>query len=79
MNYIITKGRYYVAREYLGQYMARDYLLPLLSEYGGRVTASNALVFDREADAQAYLARNMLDNDYTVTKYNIRCNCVSAE
>lgn len=80
MAYILTDGKNYIARSYMGKFMARDYLAPLQRVFGGRITASAALTFDRKEDAANYMHRNsdseLISNDMTIRKYNVCCNCV---
>lgn len=79
MAYILTDGKNYIARSYMG-FMARDYLIPLQHVFGGRITASAALTFDYKEDAAEYMHRNLgselITNDMTIKKYNVCCNCV---
>lgn len=80
MSYIISDGKRYVARAYR-TYTARDYIMPLNHEFGGRVTASNALTYDTEEGAQAYIKRNREFLDEFVPgaqpfKYDVCCNCL---
>ena len=80
MSYIISDGKRYIARAYR-TYTARDYIMPLNHEFGGRVTASDALTYDTEEGAQAYIERNrkFLSEcmpEARVLKYDVCCNCV---
>lgn len=82
MSYIVSDRKRYVARAYR-TYTARDYIMPLRHEYGGRVTASSALIYDTIEEAQAYIKRNrkFLDEfipEARVLKYDVCCNCVLA-
>ena len=83
MAYILTDGKNYIARSYIGEFMARDYLTPLQYVFGGRITASAALIFDRKEDAADYMHRNsggkLISTDMTIRKYNVCCNCVEEE
>jgi len=60
--------------------MARDYLTPLQYVFGGRITASAALTFDRKEEAERYLKINsdsdLVSNNMTIRKYNVCCNCL---
>lgn len=58
MSYIISNGKHYVARAYMGTTMARDYVARLDHEYGGRITASGCLSYDYKEGAEAYIERN---------------------
>lgn len=80
MSYIISDGRRYVARAYR-TYTARDYIMPLNHEYGGRVTTSDALTYDTEEEAKAYIERNQKFLDEVIPcarplKYDVCCNCL---
>lgn len=80
MAYILTDGKKYIARSYMGRFMARDYLTPLQYVFGGRITASAALTFDRKEEAERYLKINsdsdLVSNNMTIRKYNVCCNCL---
>ena len=80
MAYILTDGKNYIARSYMGRYMARDYLMSLQHVFGGRITASAALTFDRKEEAERYLKINsdsdLVSNNMTIRKYNVCCNCL---
>ena len=80
MAYILTDGKNYIARSYMGRFMARDYLTPLQYVFDGRITASAALTFDRKEEAERYLKINLdsdlVSNNMTIRKYNVCCNCL---
>lgn len=80
MAYILTDGKNYIARSYMGKFMARDYLTPLQHVFGGRITASAALIFDRKEEAERYLNRNsgsgLIYDHMEIKKYNVCCNCL---
>ena len=80
MAYILTDGKNYIARSYIGAFMARDYLTPLQHVFGGRITASAALTFDRKEEAEKYLSRNsnsgLISGHMEIKKYNVCCNCL---
>ena len=57
MSYIISNGKHYVARAYMG-YKVRDYASQLQRVYGGRITVSCCLAYDRKEGAEAYIERN---------------------
>lgn len=78
MAYIIVNDDHcYVYRSYIGSYAARDYFLPLHSEYGNRITATGALTYDKLEDAQGYIARNSkYMGPLHVCEYNTCCNSV---
>ena len=80
MAYILTDGKNYIARSYMGRFMARDYLTLLQHVFGGKITASAALIFDHKEEAERYLNRNS-DSDFIsdhmeIKKYNVCCNCL---
>ena len=80
MAYILTDGKNYIARSYMGDFMARDYLTPLQYVFGGRITASVALIFDCKEKAERYLSRNsgndLISDNMEIRKYNVCCNCL---
>ena len=80
MAYILTDGKNYIARSYMGRFIARDYLTPLQYVFGGRITASAALIFDCKEEAERYLKINsdsdLVSNNMTIRKYNVCCNCL---
>ena len=80
MAYILTDGKNYIARSYMGRFMAMDYLTPLQHVFGGRITASAALIFDRKEEAERYLNRNsdsdLISDHMEIKKYNVCCNCL---
>ena len=80
MAYILTDGKNYIARSYMGRFMARDYLTPLQHVFGGRITASEALIFDHKEEAERYLNRNsdsdLISDHMEIKKYNVCCNCL---
>ena len=80
MAYVLTDGKNYIARSYMGRYMARDYLMSLQHVFGGRITASAALTFDRKEEAEKYLSRNsnsgLIFGNMEIKKYNVCCNCL---
>ena len=76
MAYILTDGKNYIARSYMGKFMARDYLMPLQHVFGGRITASAALIFDHKEEAERYLNRNSGSSLMEIKKYNVCCNCL---
>ena len=82
-RYIISDGKYYLARNYLGDYMAIDYIDLIYHEYGGRRTASRALIFDSVEEAENFMKRGWdkelleaLLPDAKIMKYNVCCNCL---
>lgn len=82
MNYIISDGKKFVARRYMRQYMATDYISILQRVYGGRIVASGALLYDTKEGAEEYIKRNnVFINAFipeaTVIPYNVCCNCVA--
>lgn len=78
MSYIVTVDDYFVARNYMGNYMASDQLLPLMGRYGGGCGASGALCYDTLPEAQRYIEHNrdMYDGVWHVREYNTCCNTV---
>lgn len=80
-KYIITDGKYYIARNYIGDYKAIDYITPLVGVFGGRIQASQAIIFDSPQNAIKYLKRNgdMNQNVWKIQKYNIGMNCLEDE
>ena len=80
MAYILTDGKNYSARSYMGRFMVRDYLTPLQHVFGGRITASAALIFDHKEEAERYLNinsnRDLIFDNMRIRKYNVCCNCL---
>lgn len=80
MSYIIKhkeKG-YAIARDYVGDYRARDYITPLHGEYDGRITAVGAIIFDTIEKAQTYLDGNKWINsdEWQTIKYDACLNTI---
>lgn len=81
-RYIITsngaKPGYYLARSNIDRFTVRDFIAPLYREYGGRLSASQALIFNSKEEAQKYLDRHygIIPDTWKITKYNVCCNCV---
>lgn len=83
MEYIIITDRlkpnYNVARMYMGDYMARDFLSPLHRNYDGRISPTSPLTFETRDEAQKYLERNMnwILVKCKIVEYNACMNCIS--
>lgn len=75
MSFIITKGKQYVSRMYIGRFMARDSMTPLERVYGGHVSATGALEFDTKEQAEEYIKRENIVGA-TAREYNTCCNYV---
>lgn len=69
---------FYFYRHYIDRYRCIDGLSRFYREYGGRLTASDALTFDSKSEAIAYIERNNLESGYPV-KYDGCNNCAILE
>ena len=78
---ITTEGYaigYNVAREYMGNFRARDYIAPVQRVYGDRLVPTNPLCFETIERAKKYMDKNL----YSVGKiceYNPNMNCLVKE
>lgn len=84
MSYIITSNGYApgynIARAYMGDFKARDFIAPLTRVFGGRLVPSQPLTFDTVEKAKEYLSRQRLVPDtWKITKYNVCMNAIENE
>ena len=87
MNFIIVslsvqinpvRGGYYIARSYMGDFMARDYIAPVYKDYFGKLGCSQALCFETLEKARDYINNNggLIPNDWKIAKYNAFTNTI---
>ena len=82
VGYILTSGTLgggqYLARNGPHDFKCIDYLAPLYREFGGRVVASQALIFDTPAAAQQYQKQNagLVPDGWCIREYDPCMNCV---
>lgn len=85
MGYILTSNGYSsgycLARSYMGDFKARDFIAPLSRVFGGRIVPSEPLVFDTVAQARTYLSRHsgVIPDNWKITKYNSCVNSIENE
>lgn len=85
MGYIITSDGYApgycLARSYIEDFKARDYIAPLSRVFGGRIVPSQPLVFDTVEQAKTYLNfhEGLIPDDWKITKYNACMNAIENE
>lgn len=82
MCYVIcsnpTGGGYYVARRYLGNFTARDYIAPLSRDYFGKYGCSDGLFFETVERAKQYLENNggLIPKTWHIREYDPCMNAV---
>lgn len=85
MGYVLTSNGaapgYYVARSYIGDYKARDYIAPVYREFDKRLSCSQALVFETMKKAREYLNGyfGLIPNTWIICEYDSCMNCITRE
>lgn len=84
MSYVLSSNGhapgYNVARRYMGSYMARDYIAPLMRVYGGRLVPTAPLTFDSVEEAENYLQNNKwLSGAWEIVPFDCCMNCLVKE